>query len=220
MELMIVVILVAILAALALPSLTRSRLDRLPAAGATRLSLLVRSARARAIDRGAAILVHVSTSAATNRGTFSAWEAVSPNPSGTGANRLPFAACRGAHWSNNLSQVTAPDLTTNAGFGMNRIDFLKLGGGVEDDADLRTLIDGNNNTATCICFSPSGRSYVDACGQPATGNDFAPSAAPLFTALTAYQCSVVTVQRGVTAIGLRRNVIIPPSGATRVVTGL
>jgi type II secretory pathway pseudopilin PulG len=223
---MVVVVLVAILTALAIPSLLGARADRVPAAHATRLSLLIRSARARAIDRGAAVMVAMSTDGATNRGNFSEWEAVGPNPgttggAGKGANRLPLSTCRGLHWDNDLSSNTTRNVATNNGFGMQFVDGLKLGGGIDDDNDVRTLIAGATTGTQCLCFSPSGRAYADAtCTQP-TGSSgsavYKPAAGPQFQALTSNQGINVTIQRGTTPIGLRRMVMIPPSGATRVV---
>lgn len=218
---MIVVILVAILAALAIPTLTSARADRLPAVHATRLSMLIRGARARAIDRGTAVMVALSTGDASgDRGTFAAFEAVGPNPTGAGANRQPLNICRGAHWANDLSATTAYNVATNNGFGMTLFDGYRIGGaGLDGEKDVRTFIGGVASASQCVCFSPSGRAYADACTVPVSGA-LAPSVAPQFANLVAFNGVNITIQRGpaATPIGLRRAVIIPPNGATRVVS--
>jgi prepilin-type N-terminal cleavage/methylation domain-containing protein len=220
MELMIVVVLVAILASLAIPTMASTRRDRVTANAATRASLLIRSARGRAIERGAAHMVHLATDGTANRGTFSDWEAVSTNivnGAASGQNRNPLSTCRGAHWGTDLTSVLTPSAGVN---GMIRVDGFVVGGPQEVELDLRSFINSNGGTATCICFSPSGRAYVDTCGQPA-GANFAPATSPTFAAMTTLTAIQLSFQRGPLAspIGLRRHVLIPPTGATRVTAG-
>src|SRR5579872_4629941 len=69
-ELLVVVMIIGILAALAIPTMSTSKYDRAAYDDAGSIMQLFREARTRAVARGAAQLVTMSSNGLTDRGTF------------------------------------------------------------------------------------------------------------------------------------------------------
>ena len=92
-ELAVVVTIIGILAMMAMPVMGDAKLERHTYDDAGQILELVRTARTRAMGRGAATMV--SFNANGTRGTYRMLEAVSPNPGGgnDATNRLPRATC-------------------------------------------------------------------------------------------------------------------------------
>jgi prepilin-type N-terminal cleavage/methylation domain-containing protein len=100
-ELMVVVIIIGILAALAIPTMSTAKYDRDVYNDAGAIMQLFREARTRAVGRGAAQMISMTASGVADRGTFQLWESVAADPTGTGANRLPVPNCgvpRSGRW--------------------------------------------------------------------------------------------------------------------------
>jgi prepilin-type N-terminal cleavage/methylation domain-containing protein len=193
MELMVVVIIISVFAALAIPSMLQGRHERRAFGAAADISAIVREARTRAIGRGAAQLVTFTLgNGAPTRGRFEHFENANPitlEPRADG--------CKLAEWT--LGGPTSTAVLINR---------FALDGGVDVNADLETsqLVGGVKQTGVVhICFSPSGRVYVANGGVALlrTSNGMA---------------NALTIQVERTTGGPSRRVVIMPSGATRIIT--
>jgi prepilin-type N-terminal cleavage/methylation domain-containing protein len=219
MELMVVVVIVGLIAALAIPSMRLATYDRHAYEDAGAVMQLFRDARTRSVARGSAVLVTMTSSGPSDRGTFTMYEAVvGPNglAAGSAEAETPSGGCRSPMvWPPTLPQPG--DLTQNARF----IEAVNLNGNAEVDADIETTLQallpavgGTGPTsgalvgplpAIDVCFTPLGHSYI--------------SATTMFTASNININPItVLVQRlgaGGTSVG-GRSVIILPNGTTRI----
>jgi prepilin-type N-terminal cleavage/methylation domain-containing protein len=203
-ELMVVVIIIGIVAVLAVPTMASARVDRHAYDDAGAIMQLLRSARTHAVARGGAVLVTMTFNGPTDRGTFTVYESVAPNPgAGGGLARAPVSSCKTSAW--------APLNATNLNVVL--IDGLNLNGQIENNADIETSLyvynpSGgvtSNVTAAYLCFTPLGRTYYSPT-LPFNG------AVPMLTPLE------FRVQRmvGGQPIGTIRSVLVPPNGMARV----
>ena len=201
-ELMVVIVIIGLVAALAVPSMGVSRFDRHVYDDAGSVMQLLRSARIRAIARGGAVLVAMSANGVTDRGTFTMYEAVTTNVLG-GVNRTPVASCK------------APTVWNLAAGNPNvlMIDGVNLNGTIEANADIETqafiYTSPTNSTATAfssgfICYTPLGRSYLVIGLGPPVFNGTLPAVSPLELR--------VTRANG----GNYRSVLVPPNGMARL----
>ncbi len=207
MELMVVVILVGILSVMAIPSMGQAAVDRRIYQDTSQISDLIRAAKARAVGRGAAVLVAMDGS---GRGKFNVRESVQANPDGSGLNQVPRSSCKSpTDWT-----VVA---TPTQYFDVSQVD---LNGTFETANNVSAIIytdDGTTITAVTsayLCFTPLGRTYFVNSVTAAAG--FLDGATPMLGALTievAQRPSVGAVS------GMVRKVLIPPSGVTRLVSG-
>ena len=207
MELMVVVILVGILAVMAIPSMGQAAVDRRVYQDTSQISDLIRAAKARAVGRGAAVLVAMDTS---GRGKFMVRESVQPNPDGSGLNQVPRSACKSP---TNWTAVASPTQY----FDVAQVD---LNGAFESTNKVSAIIYTDDGatiaavTTAYLCFTPLGRTYF------VSGTTAAPSfldgATPMTGALTIEVAQRPSV--GVTE-GLIRRIVIPPSGVTRLTSG-
>jgi type II secretion system protein H len=215
MELMVVVVIVGLMAALAIPSMRLATYDRHAYDDAGAVMQLFRDARTRSVARGSAVLVAMTSNGATDRGTFALYEAVI-GPSGIAAGQLPAqaaaptSACKAPMvWPVPASLPLPGDLTQNVRF----IEAVNLNGTPESDADIETTIQAVNAPGTTlanvaaeyVCFTPLGHSYVSS-----------------NTAFTSTNINInpltVLVQRlgaGGSTVG-GRSVIILPNGSSRI----
>jgi type II secretion system protein H len=203
-ELLVVVIIIGIVAALAIPSMGASRWDRHAYDDAGAIMQLFREARTRSIARGGAVLVTMSANGTTDRGTFALWEAVAPNVNATTvANRTPVASCKTpTSWANLTA--TNPNVLL--------VDGVNLNSTIEANADIETAAfwyqNPTTNTATSftsgyVCYTPLGRSYIVIGGQPVFDGQL-PALSPL-------EFRVKWAGGGNT-----RSVLVPPNGLARV----
>jgi prepilin-type N-terminal cleavage/methylation domain-containing protein len=205
LELLVVVIIIGILAALAIPSLSLSSYERDTFNDAGAIMQLFRAARARAIGRGGATLVAMTYSNGTDRGTFLVYEAVAANPNGAAGTQSPVATCKWpTDWT--LSSLTPIDsVNLNPPTGVSSVEVLANINAVPN------LFNPNKTaeSALYVCYSPLGRSYVS------TG----PTGAPTFGGqqATLYPIGIdVTNGNSVTV----RTVLVPPNGMARVFSHL
>ena len=200
-ELMVVIVIIGITAALAVPTMSVGRFDRHVYDDAGSIMQLLRSARIRAIARGGAVVVAMSANGVTDRGTFMMYEAVSTNALG-GVNRTPVASCKAPTvWNFTPGNTTL------------LIDGVNLNGTIESNADIETqafiYTSPTNSTATAfssgfVCYTPLGRSYIQIGVGPPVFNGTLPAVSPLELR--------VTRANG----GNYRSVLIPPNGMARL----
>jgi prepilin-type N-terminal cleavage/methylation domain-containing protein len=210
-ELMVVVVIVGIVAALAIPAMSVGGFDRHAYNDAGSIMMLFRSARARAVARGGAVLIAMSAPAG-DRGTFTMFEAVAPNVGG-GAARTPLATCKTPTSWSPLPTVQNPNANPN----LVLVDGVNLNlAGIETEANIQTALyqyasptisGGVQFNVGFICYTPLGHTYVVTGNAPTTGNMF-DGALPTVGPLEAR----VTRDNG----GTIRSVLVPPNGMARL----
>jgi prepilin-type N-terminal cleavage/methylation domain-containing protein len=209
-ELMVVVMIVGIVAALAIPAMSVAGFDRHAYEDAGSIMMLFRSARARAVARGGAVLISMSASS-SDRGTFTMFEAVAPNVGG-GAARTPLATCKSPTVWLPLPTAQSPSANLNVVL----IDGVNLNLAIEAQANIQTSLwqyaSPTSSTAATftngyICYTPLGHSYVVLGSAPSAGNMF-DGALPTVGPLEAR----VTRNNGATT----RSVLMPPNGMARL----
>jgi Tfp pilus assembly protein FimT len=202
---MVVVIIIAIIAMLAVPSVEVAQWDRATYTDAGSIMQIFREARMRAVARGGAEVVSLSAST-TDRGTFVLYEAVSANAKGLGLARTPVSSCKTPTSWLPLSN-TNPNLL--------QVDSVNLNGGQDEAvANIQTAMafyqDPTTNTATgfntgYVCYTPLGQSYVS----------LGAGSSPLFDGkLPTITPIVLSVTR--TGSGNTRDVLVPPNGMARL----
>ena len=214
-ELAIVVIIVGILAALAMPSLQKGRKDRWVYNDAGAILELVRNARTHAIGRGAATMISFDTAANVN-GRYRMYEAVDANANNAGTARTPRATC---------SNPTATSWV-DGDVANNFIDGVDLNGPMETDYNITSQITvydskgaGAPQTFVAICFTPAGRAYF-------YKGAATPTFSPALPFVGSIQVDVARLLLGQTAIsstnleGMMRSVVVPSSGNSRLITTL
>jgi type II secretion system protein H len=203
-ELLVVVIIIGIVAALAIPTMAVGRFDRHAYDDAGSIMQLFRSARAHAIARGGAVVVSISANGTSDRGTFMMWEAIAANAGGVGLNRTPVASCKTPTNWNPL---------TTANTNVLLVDGVNLNSTPEANADIETQAfsypDPTNNTATAftsgfVCYTPLGRSYLFLGAGPPVFDGLLPTLSPL-------ELRVTRANGGNT-----RSVLVPPNGMARI----
>lgn len=141
MELMAVVLIITVFAALAVPTVVVQMRDRRIQESARQIALVYRQARLRAMGRGAAVLVRFD-------GTeFSVLEARQGPAAGTCAD-LPLSNCLNRQW------VGAPTLS-------RRIDGHSEATAGDMAGVSIEMVDAANNPVTEleVCFTPMGRAF-------------------------------------------------------------
>jgi prepilin-type N-terminal cleavage/methylation domain-containing protein len=138
-ELMVVVMIISILAVIAVPSVVERMRERRSAEAAQRIAALYRSARLRAMGRGAAVLVRY------NAGSFSVLEATQGNVGvAAGCETLPLNSCTATSWLD----VTAFDLP-------RRGEYEGVTVSARDASDSSTA-----TTQLDVCYTPLGRAFT------------------------------------------------------------
>jgi Tfp pilus assembly protein FimT len=185
---MVVVVMIGIIVTLAIPSISAQMRDRRMNQAAHQVALIYRQARALAMGRGSAVLVHFD-SGTSPQGRLELREAVDVDPSH--CVTLPATSCSNAKWdaastSNRL--VTTFDPTDLDAFHNVQLKVL-----LPDGTGAGNSID--------ICFSPLGR----------------PFRRLSFTGAFAAMNDVPYVEVSpVDGIGMTRTVLIMPNGASRL----
>ncbi len=144
---MVVVVIIGILAAIALPQVTERMRERRASQAAQTVALLYRNARLRALGRGFAVLVTYTAG--------SGFEVRETKPAGGVANctpRLPLT-CTNTQWGT----ATAWNLVDK----FNPEEFGSLTAVVTDSTT------GQLATTLDMCFSPRGRTYARTLGADA-----------------------------------------------------
>lgn len=201
-ELLVVVIIVGILAAIAIPSMSLASFDRDTYNDAGAIMQLFRSARTRAIARGSAVMVGMTANGPTDRGTFLMYEAVTANPNNVAGAQTPLASCKfPTQW---------PVATLKPSDGINLNGNLEGLAGIQAQIFQYPYAQGNATKVTLpagyVCYTPLGRTY------------FATANPPVFTGLASVAALEIQVTHndGATA----RSVLLPNSGMARLFSHL
>lgn len=184
-----VVIIVAILAVLAIPSISARMRDRRTQQAAGEVMNLYRAARMRAMGRGSAVLVGYTKSGAPE-GKLELREAIRGG-SGNCA-QMPVTGCQLTDW-------TATG--TNKLIGEFNPGIRSEYSGVE----VELAVGGVAATQMDVCFTPMGRAFARA-----DGGVFAP--------LTQVPVATVQRKDGGSTVGLIREILILPNGHARIGT--
>lgn len=215
-ELMVVITIISIVAVLAIPSMTGGGYDRRVFTDAATIAEIVREARTRAVGRGAAQLLAMTTNT-PNTATFILYESVTSNPGGGGGANVPVGTCG--------SPTVWPQPSGSGTSTANFVDEYQFAGGqtLEGQGNIVARITDPTGTAVSdgvteyLCFSPSGRVQYQS-GAPT---------APFLPMAGSVGAMVVELTRGgfsgsfpgdSNGSDLVRVVWIPPSGATRIST--
>jgi prepilin-type N-terminal cleavage/methylation domain-containing protein len=214
-ELMVVVILIGVLAVMAIPAMTTAQIDRRAYNDAILVAELFREARTRAMGRGSAEMILMTSpgsAAGGDRGTFQLWEgqvmaALSILPVGSPMSTCGFPTV----WP---ALAATPGTVLAAGATAQLVDGVNLNGTIESQDQIWTTITGpggvNMSSGAYMCFTPLGRTYFTA-GNGGTN----------FVAGTPFLGELqISVQRalGGVHVGITRTVVVPNSGATRIVS--
>jgi type IV fimbrial biogenesis protein FimT len=147
-ELMVVVIIISVVAALAIPNITRRMQERRASEAAQRIALLYQMARTQAMSRGAAVLVRYSQP--TSQGAFEVRSAQRGVAIGSACVTQPVTSCATPDWNNAAAQQ------------FHSLSLFDLGqGGVFE----KIKAQAKNSTGTTninfldVCFTPMGRTF-------------------------------------------------------------
>lgn len=217
---------VSILCVLAVPSLSHEGYERRAYTDAANVSELVREARTRAVGRGAAELLVMSSNPSGNTASFMLYEAVTTTGAGTGAP-IPSSTCNPPTVWPGTSGGT---VTANFVDGFQIAPTNGSAQTLEGQGNINMRVNDPNTGSSIggnvlyLCFTPAGRAwYYDQTTSPPTSFNQAP-AASLGAAGGVGAITVdVTVGSfpssttgGTSATNLIRTVWIPPSGNTRI----
>jgi prepilin-type N-terminal cleavage/methylation domain-containing protein len=204
-ELLVVVAIIAIVAVLAIPTLSAAQVDRRVFADAGYVSQLFRMARVRAVGRGAAVLVEMTPTTTNGAGRFAMYEAVAPNPTGTGSAYVPSSTCKSpTKWPGNGG--------TN-GTNYEFIDAVDLSGPYEVQNSIGSQLTdatGATPTTSYLCFTPGGHAFYVA--TTANFDNIGPFSGAIQVAVRRYSGTFAT------PVGLTRTVWITSAGTTRIVS--
>jgi type II secretion system protein H len=188
LEVMIVVVTIGVLVTLAVPSIASLMRDRRTNQAAHEVALIYRQARARAMGRGSAVLVHFDAGTVT-QGRIEMREAIDVDPAH--CQLLPATSCSLANWS--------------AGSPQNRLvrefDPSQLRAFSNVQLKVFTADATAAGTAVDICFTPLGRPFR----RLAFTGAFAP-----MNEVPYVEVSPIDNR------GLTRTVLIVPNGASRL----
>lgn len=201
LEVMAAVMIVGILAAVALPAMSRQMRGRRANQFAQEINMFYRNARARAIGRGAAHLVRFRTSPLP-QGEVLLFEAIQPE--GAGANigncgPLPPSAsnsCLITNWQTGSANARYVDYFGPGKAGTDAFKDVK--------ASFIDSLDAPHATSE-MCFSPSGRVYY----RDDTNTTFAPLYGVARIEVQQYDAANI-------AIGIKRVIVLPPNGGARM----
>ncbi len=196
-EMMTVVIMITILAAISIPLVTKQLRDRRTHEAALRVTDAYRLARMRAMGRGSAVMVRFVPG---TRGRFEIYEAqrgAAPDPNGF-ANEacaaLPVPSCLTTDWNDQAAgqfrQVEVLDLAKRGEYDRLVIAMEDAGGTALNNLD--------------VCFTPMGRAFSRTSPGAALG--------PL---TNAYAAQVYRAE-GATRIGRTHRVLVLPNGTARL----
>ena len=196
-ELTVVVILVGIFAAMAMPAVTLQLRDRRVHEMAQRVALIYQQARVRAMGQGGAILVRYDNTLGSGKGTFITKEGLvggtQTNPCALG----PVSNCSAVNWADGDTHnrtIESVDVGTEPG--------------LSDVWAILTSDAGTAGTAAMdLCFTPLGRSFV----RYGNSGPFAPlTGVPQFSVFRNPTAATPTTDSRV------RTVLVLPTGAARL----
>lgn len=192
-ELMIVVIIIGVVAALTIPNITRRMKERRASEAAQRVALLYQTARARAMGRGAAVLVRYSQP--SQQGAFEMMEAQRGVTTGAGCQTLPVSSCSDTDW--NVPALQQFNSLTSLDFG-RRSEY--------ENVYVSMLVSNTNQGFVDVCFTPMGRTFVRT------------NAGLGFSTMNGVYRAQVQRKEGSTVLseGRTRTVMVLPNGSARL----
>ena len=206
-ESMVVIVMVGILVALALPTISQKMRDRRLNQAAWQVALVYQQARALAMGRGSAVDVRFDASGA---GAFEVREAVqSTNPALAGYCQLEsWSGCLTTNWDSGAVSVGGAS-TAGTGAPKYRV-YPSMGftpssvgafGGTTVGSPASPLFSGTVSTLD-VCFTPLGRTFYRVGG---TSGSWSPLLGAFWFNLTRTDYPV-----------LPRTVLVPPNGMARL----
>lgn len=190
-ELMTVVIMITIFAAISIPLVTQQLKERRAQQAAEQVATLYRNARLRAMGRGSAVLVRFTPG---TQGRFELREAQRGATAEAGCEALPVSSCLLPDWNGPVDTDYRPlqtlDLAGRSEYGGVNIDMLD-----RTDTEITNLD---------VCFTPMGRTFFRTNPEQ-----------PLLP-LTAMHVAEVWRGEGSTRLGRTRRVVILPNGTARI----
>ena len=207
-ELMVVVTIIAIFAALAVPAMLRAGDDRKAFEMAHRTAQLLQSARARALSTGSAHLVTMTSSgfaSNANAGQFLVYQGffnLAASPNGTATS----SCTNSTQWTALPTGGVPPYPAGPSNVLVDGLNYM-----YSLDSPLRSQIAFNGGPAgnsAALCFTPGGRVYYAATVAGLSAAGITPLAAPFEIQLRRYP--------SMTPEGLTRSVTIDGSDMARV----
>lgn len=196
LEVMVVVVIVGALVTMAIPSISAQLRDRRTNQAANEIALVFRTARARALGRGGAVLVRFNAAGGSLPiASVEMREAVSGSASTTLCETAPVTSCSSTAWDD--SSATPPWRRVSQ-FDPNLLSGVYAG----LDVALYSATGSAIGSTSDVCFSPLGRAYFR------TGTGSTP-----FGPLTSVP--YVDVKRS-DGVGLVRRVLFVPTGGARI----
>ncbi len=192
---MVVVVIISILAALAIPTVVGQLRDQRVQASAQEVAQFYRNGRMRAMGRGGAVLVRFDNTGSPN-GVLEIREAVRGPAANANCDQLPVSSCTMTDWNNPLTSKLVTQFDPLNRTGHQEI-FMQATGPAQppNPAQVEARMD--------VCFTPLGRAFVRF-GQ--VGN---------FVPMTG-AAQVETARRiAGTQIGLARPTVVLPNGHAR-----
>ena len=188
-ELMVVVIIIAISAALVIPMATRQLRDNQVHRIAKEVASTYRNARMLAMARGGAVVVRYTTA---NNGTLEVLEGVDDRERGNACDELPVPNCNRSlnSWNTSGTGAGARSISTVTGPAGGHNPPISIDAGGDRD----------------VCYTPMGRTMH----RGGTSGSFSTMSAPL--QIQVFRGAISS------PIGLLRNVSVWPSGAARLTT--
>lgn len=203
LEILIVVVIVTLLAAIAVPGISKRARGYKARGIAETAANIYRGARLNALGRGAATLVRYDQVT----GTLTVLEAIQgpvvAAAQGAGCATMPVNSC-----TDNLARWDPASVTNQ------RLSTTNLLGGGDFTTTMLFRDAAGNSTASAtidVCFTPAGRTFVRGGAAPA-----ALGGTPFGTMAGSARLDIVEPD-GAVADGTLRYVAIPPSGAARTV---
>jgi type II secretory pathway pseudopilin PulG len=190
----VVVILIGVFAAMAIPQVTHQLRDRRTHETAQRVALIYQQARVRAMGQGGAILVQYTQG--SGQGAFETMEALVGTANSLNCALVPSTSCTQTQWG------------ATAGGQSRSIETIDIGSEPYLDHVFATLTPDTTAAAGSymdVCFTPLGRAFV----RYAATNAWTPLRG----------VPQINVFRGVnsaTALGLTRHVLVLPTGIARL----
>lgn len=187
-ELMVVVVIVAITATLATPEVLELMRERRGRNAAQSVALIYSTARARAMGRGAAVMVQYRQATAS----FTVRESVDGQHPTAACRTQPGMGCLTTNWAVAANSRVIDGVQLNDADGTGNFEFHMF-----DPA-------GTEQTQLDICFTPLGRSFLSTTGEPPT--------TPMVGA------AKFTIPRSLksTRVYWNRSVVVLPNGTARL----
>lgn len=191
-ELMVVVIIISVVAALTIPNITRRMRERRSGEAAHRVMLLYQEARMTAMGRGTAVLVRYNHPG-VDESSLDVLIGQAGNLAAAGCQQLPIPSCTAIDWNIAAAQQFRP-LTS----------FDPDDSGLYDRVTIEMHSPSDTPSFLDVCFTPMGRTFVRQSQYVG------------FSEMTGVYRADVFRNEGGTKIGRTRSVTILPNGAARL----